>query len=91
MRGVRPSVGPQPASWIASHSSVLANVESAAESVLEATMDDVAAEKEIAIRGFDVQTNRTEKVWLTIFHVEEMQIPFHAVSLNHEDDNLWPL
>lgn len=72
MRSVSLSAGSELSLSACTHSSVVANVERSAEDVTEALTEEVHTEKEVAVRFFHPQTYRSDELFLTIFHVEEV-------------------
>lgn len=72
------SVGP--------HSSVAANVERSLKNFVEVPIDADVAGREVAARPSDPHTCRREEVWLTISHVDKVQISLQAVSQNHGEN-----
>lgn len=88
MRAVSAASSPRPAYSIDSHSSVVTDVDSSFEIVVEVPFDDDLKGKNIAVCTSDLQTYRREKVWHINFQVEEAQNPLRAVSQEHDDDFL---
>lgn len=77
---VRNSASPKPASFFGLHSSFVADDESSLEEIVEAPIADDVAGKKVAASPFDPQTYRRDKVWVTIFQVDDVQRPLRAVS-----------
>lgn len=88
MHPVNFSVRPRPASFAGVHSLVVAEVKSSAKGFVEASIDDIAVGKEVAIRSFDPKTYRRKEVCFTIFQVDEVQNALYAVSRKQKDDLL---
>lgn len=88
MRAVNASASPKQTFSLGLHSSVVADVESSSQDVVEVFMDDDVAGKEVAVRSLDPQTHRLKDVLLTISQVSEVQKQLGAVSRKREDDLL---
>lgn len=88
MSDVSASTSSKPAPSDGPCSPVVADVESSAEDVIRAPMDDNIAGKEVAVCPIDPQTYRCENVWVTIFRVSEVQNPLLVVWQKNKDDLL---
>lgn len=79
MSAAVPSATGRPAVSVESHCSVVAEVKSSAEDVVEDLIDGDATEKKIALHPFVPQRYRHEELWLLIFQVDDDQNLLRAV------------
>lgn len=73
------SHSPHPASSSSPHTSRVAAVESNAEDVVKVSIDGGTTGKKIAVSDFYRQSFTDEKVWLTIFQVDDVENLLRAI------------
>lgn len=79
MRAMSTSASPRKTSSFGLHCSSVGDVESSPDDVIDVSIDDDTARKEVSVRHFDPQTRSRRKLRTSILKVDEIQNPLRAI------------